>query len=159
MSNPKKRKWLNAFVPHRLELLLSPAWQAVPRPLQKLLERLEIEHLRHGGYENGGLFVSYEQLVLYGLSKRTIRPTLALGEALKLITVFRTEEVGGSNIRPPNSYGLTYVPMKGKGTPGDEWKQVTRDQADRAVDAYRQAIAAGAGGSSEYAQKSKRRAA
>lgn len=159
MTAGKRRKWLTAFVPHRLELLLSPAWQAVPRPLQKLLERLEIEHLRHGGYENGHLFVSYEQFVSYGISKRSIRPTLALGEALKLITVSRADEVGSGNLRPPNAYGLTYVPMKGKNAVGDEWKQVSKDQAERAVEAYRQATATGSSASVERSLKVRRKAA
>ena len=160
MSNPRKRRWLTtAWVAHRLELLLSPAWQAIPRPLQRLLDRLEIEHMRHGGFENGHLFVSYGQFVEYGISKRSVRATIELGEALKLITVSRVEEVGAGNLRPPNRYGLSYVPKKGSTVPGDEWKTISKDQADRALSIYRQAIVAGAGGASEQPEKSKRRAA
>ena len=44
-----KQRWLNCWIANRLEMLISPAWQHVPRPLRRMLERLEIEHLRHGG--------------------------------------------------------------------------------------------------------------
>lgn len=159
MTPGKKQRWLTTWVPHRLEMLLSPAWQAVPRPLHKLIERLEIEHLRHGGFENGHLFVSYQQFVDYGISKRSIRPTLALGEALKLIKVDRVEEVGGGNLRPPNRYGLTFTPLKGKREPGDEWRQVSKQQAETALEAYRQATAPGSAACSDADQTARRNAA
>jgi hypothetical protein len=133
----KKRRWLSQFVPHRLEMLLHPAWQKAPRPLRKVLERLEIEHLRHGGYNNGELFVSYLQFVDCGVSKRSIRPTLQLGEDLGLIEVIQGHETVRSDIRPANSYRLTYVPARGKENPTDEWMRISSDQVDRLVVAFK----------------------
>ena len=110
-------------------MLLSAAWQHSPRPLKRILERLEIEHLRHGAQNNGELFVSFGQLVAYGLSRRSIRPTLQLGEALGLLQVTRPHE-NFSDIRPPNAYRLTYVEAKGSsGAPSDEWKSVSVETA------------------------------
>ena len=105
-------------------MMLSPAWQHAPRPLRRILERLEIEHLRHGAQNNGELFVSFGQFVEYGVSRRSIRPTLELGEALGLLQVTRPHE-NISDIRPPNAYRLTYVEAKGSAAaPTDEWKSV-----------------------------------
>jgi hypothetical protein len=138
----RKQRWLGAFVPHRLEMLISPAWQQAPRPLRRLIERLEIEHLRHGGFNNGELYVSYNQFVAFGLSKKSIRPTLDLGQALGLIEVIQDVDVipgdRKSDLRPENKYRLTYVPAKGKQSPTDEWKAISADRAERLLNRFRQ---------------------
>lgn len=131
-----KRKWLTSWIPHRLELLLSPAWRHAPRPLKNILERLEIEHLRHGGTRNGELYVAYQQIVEHGVSRRSIRAALALGQKLGLIEVFQEEE-SRRDIRPPNRFRLTYVPARGKSAPTDEWKGVSEDRARALVAAFK----------------------
>lgn len=134
----RKRAWLGCFLPHRLELYLSPAWKLRPTPLARILERLEVEHLRHGGQNNGELYVSFGQFVEAGVSRRNILHLLRLGDALGLLEVRQDEEHGG-NIRAPNAYRLTYVPNKGKHVPTDEWKAVNKEAAEKAIRAYRQA--------------------
>ncbi|MDX0542049.1 hypothetical protein GOC91_03320 [Sinorhizobium medicae] len=133
----KKQRWLQAYIPHRLELLQSPAWQNAPRPLARLIERLEIEHLRHGGQNNGELFVAYSQFVAYGVSKKSICRTLRLGEELGLIEVVRTEGLIRGDLRPPNGYRLTFVPAKNRTAPSDEWRGVSKERAEALVAAYR----------------------
>lgn len=141
----KRRAWLTAFVPHRLELYLSPSWSMAPRPLRVILERLEIEHLRHGGFKNGALFVSYGEFVKHGVSRKSIKRTLQLGSDLGLVEVIPPEG-GGGNIREPNAYRLTYVPGTGKERPTDEWKSMTEARvkallADHRVEEKAAAIA------------------
>lgn len=131
-----KQRWLTAFITHRLEMLISASWRHAPRPLLRMIERLEIEHLRHGGFENGNLYVSYKQFVLAGISKRSIRPTMELGKALGLMD-YRQEEEPRGDIRPPNAYRLTYVPAKGKNAPTDEWKAITDERAKQLVEQYK----------------------
>lgn len=138
-ANPSRRDWMTAdggFLPIRLGMLLSPAYQARTRPLASILERLEIEHLRHGGAQNGGLCVSYSQFAEYGVSRRTVRPALLLGVALGLLEVIQIQEVVG-DIRPDNMYRLTYVPERGKRAPTDEWRSVTAAAASKAVDDFK----------------------
>jgi len=132
----KKMRWLGSWVPRRLEMYLSPAWQKAPRPLIKILERLEVEHLRHGGKANGELYVAYSQFVAAGVSKRSILRTLDLGCALGFLEVTRQEEARG-DIRPPNAYRLTYVPAIGKNNPTDEWKSLTEERVDYLLGQYR----------------------
>jgi hypothetical protein len=119
-------------------MLISPSWRHAPRPLLRMIERLEIEHLRHGGFENGNLYVSYKQFVMAGISKRSIKPTMELGKALGLMDYRQDEEPSG-DIRPPNAYRLTYVLEKGKKVPSDEWKAVTDERAKQLVEQYKQA--------------------
>src|SRR5687768_13221199 len=92
-----------------VRLVLSPAWQHRPRPLCRVLERLEVEHMRHGGKENGQLCVSFDQLVEYGVSRRVIRPAIDAGVQLGLLVVRQSDELV-RNVRAPNQYRLTYVP-------------------------------------------------
>jgi hypothetical protein len=129
----RKRAWLTAFIPHRLELLLSPSWQLSPRSLKRVLERLEIEHLRHGGYKNGELYVSFNQFVECGISRRSISPVLKLGEELGLLETVRNSEMVQSDIRAPNAYRLTYVPAVDKKTPSDEWRRLSKESVESIV--------------------------
>jgi hypothetical protein len=135
-GNPMRRSWLDdtdgGWIAHRLVLLVSPAWQARPKPLAGILERLEIEHMRHAGLENGNLIVSYDQFVAFGVSRKIIRAAEVCGRALGLIEAVHSEEsIGG--VRAPNRYRLTYVPEKGKRAPTDEWQGVTAERAAQVV--------------------------
>jgi len=136
MAKPKRR-WLTAWVPLRLELLVSPAWKARPAPVAKIIERLFEEHLRHGGLNNGQLFVAYSQFVNEGVSRRSVRAALDCAVALGLIEVTQDEE-GRGDIRAPNQYRLTFLPC-GKANPTDEWRLVTPERAQSAVAAFRKA--------------------
>ncbi|TGS95278.1 hypothetical protein EN814_16385 [Mesorhizobium sp. M2D.F.Ca.ET.171.01.1.1] len=132
----KPRSWLKSWLPHRLELYLSPAWsESRVGPLRAMLERLEIEHLRHGGYNNGELYVSYTQFVDFGISRKSVRPTQQLAVDLGLLEVMHTQ--GDGVIKGSNAYRLTYVPAKGKDTPTDEWKTVSKEKAQRLVAEFR----------------------
>lgn len=127
----KKRSWLTAWIPRRLELYLSPAWRHAPRPVKNMLERLEVENLRHGNFRNGELYVSYGQFVEAGISRRIIRPTYQLGQALGLLEVTQETEGGRGDLREPNTYRVTYLATGNHADkpPTDEWKTVTEERA------------------------------
>lgn len=130
-SNPMRRSWLDeegGWIPVRLSLMLSPAWQHRPKPVARLLERIQIEHLRHGGKENGRLCVSFDQLVDYGLSRRVVHEAIKAACDLGLLGLVQHDQIVG-NIRPPNEYRLTYVPAREKRAPTDEWRYVSETQA------------------------------
>jgi len=134
----RRSKWLEcAWVAHRLELVQSPSWRLAPVPLRRLIDRLEIEHMRHAGQLNGQLFVSFGQLELAGISRRSILGVLQLGAELGLVETIRQANPLG-DIRSPNSYRLAYLPAKGKSSPTDEWKLVGEGQVVAAIDTFRQ---------------------
>jgi hypothetical protein len=141
-KNQSRRSWLGAgeneggWIAHRLKLLLSPAWQRRPRPLCRILERLEIEHLRHAGRENGRLCVSFDQFVEYGVSRRVIRHAIEAGVSLGLLDVVQPEAMV-RNIKAPNEYRLTYVPAGNSRAPSDEWEDVTESIAIAAAEVFR----------------------
>lgn len=129
-----KKGWLSgqSFVPHRLELVVSFPWRKRPIPLMRIIERLEIEDMRHAGGENGNLYVSYTQFVAYGISRSAIRPMLDLGVEIGLIAIIQAENWVG-DLRPENAYRLTYLPAKGQKAPSDEWRYVTDERVAKAV--------------------------
>ena len=132
-----KKKWLDCFVPHRLEMMLHPTWRLAPVPLRRMLERIEVEHLRHGGFKNGELYVSWNQFVIASISRRKITPLNDLGEALGLLKVIRAEDAT-YDLRAPNAYRLTYLPSAKNAAPTDEWKSVTEDRVKALVKAFRE---------------------
>ena len=135
-----RRSWLDesegGWIAHRLRLLMSPAWQHRPRPLCSILERIEIEHMRHAGKENGHLVVTYDQFVAYGVSRRVVVHAIACGVRLGLLEVRQTHEMV-RNIKAPNEYRLTYVPEKDRKAPTDEWAGVTALEAENAAAAFK----------------------
>lgn len=105
----------------------------------RILERLEVGYLRHGGDNNGELYVAYSQFEKdVGISRRAIRPMLQIGKELGLLT-FPDEEIRTGNprrdfIRRMIPYGLTYVSRKNSVPPADTWKSITDEQAARGVE-------------------------
>src|SRR5690348_12217228 len=59
----------------RLPMYESDAWQSLTYIELRVLERLELENLRHSGKRNGDLIVSFEQFLAY--MRRTNRGSLS----------------------------------------------------------------------------------
>src|SRR3954447_26140950 len=127
------------WVPHRLDMIQSPSWRSRPAPLANIMERLEIEHMRHAGTSNGQLYVSYGQFVEFGVSRRAIKAALRLGEQLGLLEVMESPGLYGGTIRSPQAYRLTYLATPTK-PPSDEWKHISQTQAGKFVQAYHQRV-------------------
>lgn len=107
-------------------------------PLMRILERLAIEHMVHGGRRNGSLYVSYSQFEQEGVSRRAIKPALRLGEALGLLQIIRPPGKTGGTLREAHAYRLTYLPLP-SGRLTDEWKAVSAVQIQAALARYRNA--------------------
>lgn len=125
-----------AFVWETAEFLSSPACRAASLYCRRLLDFLKVEHLLHGGLENGRLQAPYSQLVEWGIPRRAISETIKEAEALGLIAVER----GGKRNQVENSenrYRITWLefsvrtaaqPYWSRG--GNEWQRVTDAQAE-----------------------------
>lgn len=124
---------------HRQRMLLSPAWQARTAPLVRILERLEVEHMAHGGKENGTLQVSYDQLEAWGVSRKSISSAIELGCLLGLITVREGERARGM-VRPPSMYRLTYLRTFERGrfvAETDEWAKLSDADVSNILERFR----------------------
>src|SRR5262249_20616765 len=116
-------KTTEPFVMHRKSLLESCGWRALMLETRQLLDRIEIEHLRHGGQENGKLMVPYADFLDYGIGHRSyISRAIRDAEALGLLRVIRGSGGNGGN-RKPSLYRLTYLPTADQDAT-DEWREI-----------------------------------
>jgi hypothetical protein len=97
----------------------------------RLLDFLELEHLLHGGQENGRLVAPYNQLVDFGMSRKTISAAIAEGVEKGLIKVTRSKRKG-SVLKSCNRYRLTYKSHKSS-CDGREWDSLPTDEWRRYV--------------------------
>lgn len=110
------------FVAHSLRLLSSPAWQSLTLAEMKILHRLEVEHLRHGGKQNGELICPFRD---FGIWRTNIKPAIERLAACGLLEI-RRGRGGTLGYGKAHRYRLTYVPTwNGKWVaPTDEWRKV-----------------------------------
>jgi hypothetical protein len=82
---PRDQPW----VWYSAEMLLSDAWRDLSINDHRMLYLLEIEHMTHGGGENGNLMMTYDQFVAGGIRRGSIAATIAKLERLGWIEVSR----------------------------------------------------------------------
>ena len=128
----KRRKIDGQYVPHIVELIESPAWRALSLSAHRVLDRIEIEHLHHGGRENGRLAVRFEDFVRYGVHRHAIAPAIRESEAMGLLQITQRGRAGNAEYRSPNHFRLTYLPSAHNAAT-HEWRRVRSIEAAQAV--------------------------
>jgi hypothetical protein len=116
-----------AFVPHCLDMLVSPAFQALSYSALRALTRLEIEHMQHGGQNNGQLLTTYDQFQELGLHRDSIGPALRELTILGFIEITRRGRPNAGEHKWPNLFRITYLPTKegiGWKQPSHEWRAI-----------------------------------
>jgi hypothetical protein len=84
MTGRRKSTIIGQFVPHRIELIESPAWRVLSLSARRVLDRIEVELCHHGGLrENGRLPVTYGDFERYGIHCAAIAP--AIREVVALV--------------------------------------------------------------------------
>ena len=113
---------------HTVELLSSPAWRTRSINCRRLIDFLEIEHLKHGGVENGSLVAPYSQLAAFGIGRRFIHGAIQEAEQRGLIQVERGGRRGVA-LTDVSRFRLTYHWSRTKKEglwdwhePTDNWK-------------------------------------
>jgi hypothetical protein len=132
MSTQPKRKIDGQYVPHLRELIESPAWRALSLSGRRVLDRIEIEYLRHGGKDNGRLPVTFEDFVAYGMDRHAIAPGIRELEDLGIIEITQHGHAGNAEFRRPNHFRLNYLPGGGAAAT-HEWRRFTTVEAAKAV--------------------------
>jgi hypothetical protein len=131
----RKRKRPNSiggqFAPRLIEMMESPAYRVLSLSARRVLERIEIELAQHGGKDNGGLPVTYDDFEHYGIRRDCIAPAIRELVALKFIQITKPGRAGNAEFRAPNLFRLTYRHTK-REEPTNEWRRIaTVEQADR----------------------------
>jgi hypothetical protein len=125
MNRRRRNKTIDTpFVPHRIEMLESPAYRALSRAGHRVLARLEIEHLHHGGSENGRLPVTFDDFEQYGMDSHSIAPAQREVQALGFAEITERGRPSESDFgRHPHHWRLTYLHGTYGEEPTHEWKR------------------------------------
>ena len=122
------------FAPRLIEMLEAPAWRVASLSARRVIERIEIEHGRHGGNDNGRLIVTYDDFESYGIDRHAIAPAIREAEALGFIEITERGRAGNAKWRAPNTFGLTFCPSKrGRSDSTHEWRRITTIEAAEAI--------------------------
>ena len=141
-------------------MLESPAFRVMGHTASRVMHRIEIEHMAHGGAENGKLIVTYDQFEEYGISRNAVGPAMRELVALGFLEI--TEKgIAGDENGSPNRFRLTHVNVKSREQPTNEWRRIrTVEEANRLAkkaraDKDQRARALGARGARARLQKQK----
>ena len=132
-----KNKHRNAvaenWISYPRSMLESPAFRVLGYTAIRVMHRIEIEHMAHGGAENGKLIVTYDQFGECGISRNSVAPAIRELVALGFLEITEKGIASDENGRP-NRFRLTYVNVKNREQPTNEWRRVmTNEEAERLV--------------------------
>jgi hypothetical protein len=108
------------YIKRHRSLNESAAMAALTLAAHRVLLRLEIEHLRNAGKNNGKLICPYDDFVAFGIRRHAIAPAIRLLVRVGLIEITLRGWRAAAHGRPAR-YRLTYLEAFGK-PPTDEWK-------------------------------------
>ena len=153
MNNKPRRRTFTAgqFIAHPRAMVESPAMRARASPRGKALDRIEIEHMNHGGAQNGQLPVTYRDFEAWGIARHSVAAAIRELEALGFIEITRRGYGGSAELRTPSHYRLTYCPARNAGRNEGRHPRVPENQDRRASGSHR-------GGGSQECQSPKCRA-
>jgi hypothetical protein len=135
------------FTWYSIEMLESPAYCTLSLSARRVIDRIRIEHARHGGKENGKLIVTFQDFENYGIHRNAIAPAIREAAALGFIRITQTGRGGNGEFRVPNRFALTHLET-GTGraeetaAPTNDWRRITTMEAAlRIAEAARKAPA------------------
>lgn len=134
-NSKRASRLVGNWVPHTREMLESPAWMVMLRSstAYKVLSRIELEHMRHAGQENGQLICTYADFEAYGVRRKSVPDALLYLERLGFIEVTVRGRGGNADYNTPNRYRLTFV-LGNNIEPTNDWKRIkTIEEAERLV--------------------------
>jgi hypothetical protein len=113
------------FAGRLCRMLESPAYKVLSLAAHRVLARLEIELMRHGGNENGRLTVTYRQFEDYGVHKDSVAAAIRETVALGFVEVTERGCAGNAGYGKANQYRLTYRAAEGHPADGShEWQRI-----------------------------------
>jgi hypothetical protein len=133
---PKDEPWCW----YTAEMLKSDAWRDLSINGRRMLDRLEIEHMAHGRFENGNLIVTYDDFVASGIRRAAVCETIAELERLGWTEVQRGGYRGFARSWP-HRFRLTHrrtriIPQIGAPYmvgPTHDWRRYRSKKSDRMV--------------------------
>ena len=119
---PKDEPWIWMTHP----LMESPAWRSLSPNGRKVMDRVLIEHMSHGGSENGNLIVTHSDFAGYGVTRRLITQAINEVEFLGLAIPKRGGRWHGTN--HATKFRITWMCDRTGAPATNEWKGRTLEQ-------------------------------
>jgi hypothetical protein len=130
----RRRNSINErFSIHTGPMLESPAWRVLSRGAHQFLSRLEVELCRHGGHDSSKLPLTYEDLMVYGMSRNQIPPAMREAIALGFAECTRPGRAGNAEHRLPSLWRITYTFPADGNQPTDEWQRIKTMREAKAI--------------------------
>jgi hypothetical protein len=114
-----------SFVMLPRELLASDAWRSLSINARRFVDFLMLEHLAHGGKENGNLKATARQLYTFGIGAHQLTAAIFEVEQAGLVDCHR----GG--MRVATIYSLTWLPLHDGSPPSDRWREYRKPRRRR----------------------------
>jgi hypothetical protein len=112
-------------------MIESDAWKTASNASRLFVERVMLEHMAHGGNENGKLPVTFDDCVAHGISRGSIKSAQASAIARGL--VYMTEKGIPGREGKPSRFGLGWLPGHDGSPPPNRWKAWVRPPVTRRV--------------------------
>lgn len=110
-----------------LDMLESAAYRTLSPNGRKCWDRLTLEHVAHGGRENGRLIVTHEQFIDYGVTGEYVADGLDELAYKGLIKMQRGK--AGNGTAHPTVFTLTFMGTYDGAPATNEWKRFTVAEA------------------------------
>ena len=141
MSDRRRRKPMNPrirlreqFIPHLATMLTSDVFRSLRLADLRILQRLEVEHVSHGGKQNGDLRCAYADFVEYGERRASIPEGIRRLVRGGFLVVTEQGRQSYGDLRIPSRYRVTYLPTFADGRwvePTHEWRLFEKRKAGR----------------------------
>ena len=113
-----------AFVWFTREMVESPAWRAMSQNARLVVDRVCVEHMAHGGGQNGSLPVTYDDFQRTGIRRGSIRRAIAEALALGFVEMTRKGTRGyGDWAGAPSLFRLAWLPTSENGPATIRWRR------------------------------------
>lgn len=108
------------WIPMTLEFLRSNAVRSLSINARKVLDRLIVEHLAHGGFNNGNLITPHRQFIECGVTAYLVAD--AVEELVFKGLIKCRKGRAGDGTSHPNIYTLTFTMQYDGTAPTNEWR-------------------------------------
>lgn len=119
---PEDEPWIWMTHP----LMESPAWRSLSPNGRRVMDRVLIEHMNHGGSENGNLIVTHSDFADYGVTRRLITEAINEVEFLGLAKTKRGGRWHGTN--HATKFRITWMCNRAGVPATNDWKGRTPEQ-------------------------------
>jgi hypothetical protein len=122
------------FIPHLVTMLRSDVFRSLRLTDLRILQRLEIQHVSHGGKQNGDLTCTYTSFVEYGVRRASIPEGIRRLVRGGFLVVTEQGRQSYGDLRVPSRYRVTYLPTFADGRwvePTHDWRLLEKQKAAR----------------------------